>query len=179
MLAYGGLSGGAALGFFGGGWTDTFIAFILGCVVYLTSLICGLVEGLGQIECFLASFVVTCLAYLIDTFVLKGGDCQYAQLFGGVVWLLPGYTIVVSLLEVYSQMIVYGSARLVYGVSLASQVGFGIVMACGLCYPTLNIPTSFTSGREYSPVRLASIASYVSYTPYPVPTLISNARYLS
>ena len=43
-------------------------------------------------------------------------------------------------------MIVYGSARLVFGVSMASQMGFGIVMACALCYPNLNIPESFTAG---------------------------------
>ncbi|CAE7443089.1 unnamed protein product [Symbiodinium microadriaticum] len=104
------------------------------------------VPGLAEVECFVSPFLLTCLSYLISTYVLPGGECEYAQLFGGVVWLLPGLTIVIALLEIYSKMIVYGSARLVFGVSMASQMGFGIVMACALCYPNLNIPESFTAG---------------------------------
>lgn len=131
---------------------DGAVAALMGCFVYVMGLLCASVVGLVEVECFISPFLVSCLSYWISTYLLPGGDCQYAQLFGGVVWLLPGLTIVISLLEIYSKMIVYGSARLVFGVSMASQMGFGIVMACALCYPNLNIPESFTAGCV-SPVQ--------------------------
>lgn len=36
--------------------------------------------------------------------------------------LLPGITITIALLEIFSKMIVYGASRLMYGIFLACQV---------------------------------------------------------
>jgi hypothetical protein len=123
---------------------DGFIASVLGLVVFLVGRMCTLTDGLPQIECFISSFVVSVLFYLINTFIVQG-ECPFAQLFGGVVWLLPGTSIVIALLEIYSMSIVYGSARLVYAISLASQLGFGIAIGCGLCYPDVT-ERVFTAG---------------------------------
>jgi uncharacterized membrane protein YjjP (DUF1212 family) len=40
--------------------------------------------------------------------------CLSVQLFGGIVWLLPGITITMAVLELFSKMIVYGSSRLTF-----------------------------------------------------------------
>jgi uncharacterized membrane protein YjjB (DUF3815 family) len=62
------------------------------------------------------------------------------------VWLLPGISIAIALLEIYSKMIVYGSSRLVYGVSLCSQVGFGLAAGYKIVFTEQDIPDSFVNG---------------------------------
>jgi uncharacterized membrane protein YjjP (DUF1212 family) len=146
-IAYSVTSGSGSVLFFGGDVADAAIASVLGLTVFLIGQLCKLTDGLPQIECFLASFVVSIMSYFINTFLVQG-QCPFAQLFGGVVWLLPGTSIVIALLEIYSQSIVYGSARLVYAISMASQLGFGIAIGCGICYPLVNMAEVFTSGCE-------------------------------
>ena len=75
-----------------------------------------------EIECFITSFILAMITSFLDKYVYKDGLCLYGILFGGVVWLLPGVTITVSLIELYSKMITFGSTKLIYGISLASQV---------------------------------------------------------
>ena len=152
-IAYACTSFAGCIIFFGGGFTDALIAAFLGSVVYFISLLCTLMEDLSQIECFLSSLVVSILSYLIETYIVSG-RCIFAQVFGGVVWILPGVSIMIALLEIYSRSIVYGSARLVYAISLASQLGFGLAMGCGMCYPLKDMLKIFTSGcvSPYSPI---------------------------
>ena len=152
-IAYACTSFTGSLLFFGGDFTDALIAAFLGVVVYFISFLCTLIEDLSQIECFLSSLVVSILSYLIETYIVSG-RCIFAQVFGGVVWMFPGVSIMIALLEIYSRSIVYGSARLVYAISLASQLGFGLAMGCGMCYPMKDMVNLFTSGcvSPYPPI---------------------------
>jgi uncharacterized membrane protein YjjP (DUF1212 family) len=133
--------------FFGGNWNEGIWAGILGSfLVYGIDLLCLQLRGLSEISAFASSFSVAFVASLIDRYLYTGDLCLFGTMYGGVVWLLPGLTITISLLEVYSGMIVYGSSRLVYGVSQASQVGFGLAFGTLIFNDSNSIPVSFSAG---------------------------------
>jgi uncharacterized membrane protein YjjB (DUF3815 family) len=118
-----------AISFYGGRWIDGFLAFLFGFIVYYLDDLCGRVRGLGQIEGFLASTIISFISFCLSKYVLTPlhvQHCPYAQIFGAIVWLLPGVTLSVSLLELYSSMIAYGSSRLLYGIAISAQLGFGL-----------------------------------------------------
>ena len=72
--------------------------------------------------------------------------CLYAQLLGGIVWLLPGVGITTSLLEMYANMGVYGSSKLMMGIFSATQLGFGLQLGLRSVFQSLNPPDSFQNG---------------------------------
>lgn len=133
--------------FFGGNLDEGIWSGILGSfVVYGIELLSLQLRGLSEISAFASSFLIAFIASLIDRYLYTGGLCLFGTMYGGVVWLLPGLTITISLLEVYSGMIVYGSSRLVYGVSQASQVGFGLAFGTLIVRDSNSIPISFAAG---------------------------------
>jgi uncharacterized membrane protein YjjP (DUF1212 family) len=88
-------------------------------------------NGMPELECVIAAFTVTALVTLMDEHIFSHqntNSCVFGQVFGSIAWLLPGLTITIALLEVYSSMIIYGSARLIYGIFIAMQLGFGMSM---------------------------------------------------
>jgi uncharacterized membrane protein YjjB (DUF3815 family) len=93
--------------------------------------------------------VCTFIATLLDKFVYNENLCLYGQLFGGIVWQLPGITITIAVLELYSNMIVYGSSRLMYGISLATQLGLGLSGGYRLVYTERDLPDSFENGCKH------------------------------
>ena len=134
--------------FFHGSWLDGVWSFTFGVVAYFLHILCSTFHGLPEIQCFLTAFIVALLACCVDKYVHRGGLCLYSVIFGGVAWLLPGITITIAVLEIYSKMIVYGSSRLMYGVSLASQLGLGVIVGCKLIYPDLAAIKSFPDGCQ-------------------------------
>lgn len=147
--AYGVSSLTATTLFFGGSWVDGALAFLLGIVVYFINYFCSLFPGLSEIEGFISSFVVTVMACVLDKFIFSDNLCLYGVVFGAIVSLLPGITITIAVLEIYSKMIVYGSSRLIYGISLASQLGFGVTSACALIIPSALKISSFQHGCSH------------------------------
>lgn len=137
--------------FFGGTWLDGIIAGFLGLVVYVGGTFCEKYHGLAEIECFISSFLVSSISSFLDRYAFHGRLCLFGQLFGGVVWLLPGLSITIAILEIYSRMIVYGSSRLMYGISQALQLGFGLAVGYKVIYTELEIPESFENGC-HSPI---------------------------
>jgi uncharacterized membrane protein YjjP (DUF1212 family) len=114
---------------FNGSWIDGACAFMFGLLVFVNGYICKMINGMPELESVVAAFIITCLVTLLDETVLKPvNTCVFGQVFGSIAWLLPGLTITISLLEVYSSMIIYGAARLTYGVFIAMQLGFGLSM---------------------------------------------------
>jgi uncharacterized membrane protein YjjB (DUF3815 family) len=138
-----------AIAFYGGRWVDGAISFLFGLFVYYLDYLCNTVRGLSHIEGFLATTVISFVAFILSTHVLSPlhiSHCPYAQIFGAIVWLLPGITLSVSLLELYSSMIVYGASRLIYGIALAAQLGFGLGVGFYAANPGHPLPEDFTSG---------------------------------
>lgn len=121
-------------------------AFILGILVNLCGNLCSILPGLSEIECFVSPLVVSLVTSFVDKFLFQQELCLYGLQFGAIVWLLPGITITIALLELFSKMIVYGSSRLIYGILLATQLGFGLSGGYKLIYPDHSLPESFESG---------------------------------
>jgi uncharacterized membrane protein YjjP (DUF1212 family) len=144
-LASGVASFSATLLFFGGTFRDGCGAFILGILVNLCGNLCSILPGLAEVECFISPFIVALVTSFVDKF-LSGALCLYGMQFGAIVWLLPGITITIALLELFSKMIVYGSSRLIYGILLATQLGFGLSGGYKLIYPDNTLPESFEHG---------------------------------
>lgn len=145
-MAYGLASFSATLLFFGGNLRDGGWAFFLGVIVNCCGNLCAILPGLSEIECFISPFIISLIASFLDKYLFNQNLCLYGQLFGGIVWLLPGITITIALLELFSKMIVYGSSRLTYGVLLASQLGFGLSGGYKIIYPEHSLPDSFENG---------------------------------
>jgi uncharacterized membrane protein YjjP (DUF1212 family) len=158
MFAFGCSSFGATTIFFGGTWVDGCWAFLFGLITYFFDVLTSRLTGLSEISCFVTSFFISVIATLLDKYIYSDSLCLFGQIFGGVVWLLPGITITIGLLEIYSQMPMYGSARLIYGISLASQLGFGVILGNMLAAQSKQIPDSFLNGcREPVSVSYAFV----------------------
>lgn len=132
---------------------------MLGLVVYGCGAVARQLPGMSEIECFVSSFVATFVATALDKYVYDEKLCLYGQLFGGIVWLLPGITITIAVLELYSNMIVYGSSRLIYGIFLASQMGFGLIGE--QCYATVCLRMQVTRARDWPRVVIQYISHVV------------------
>mmetsp|Transcript_14366 Transcript_14366/g.15020 ORF Transcript_14366/g.15020 Transcript_14366/m.15020 type:complete len:496 (-) Transcript_14366:38-1525(-) len=173
-MAYGLTSFAATLLFFGGDLRDGGWAFFLGLLVNFCGHLCAILPGLSEIECFVSPFIVSLTASIVDKFLFNQKLCLYGQLFGGIVWLLPGITITIGLLEIYSKMPMYGSARLVYGISLASQLGFGLTLGYMLASNSQQIPDSFINGcREPISIYYGFILLPIMATSFAI--MISSA----
>jgi uncharacterized membrane protein YjjB (DUF3815 family) len=155
----------ATMLFFGGSYIDGFISLIYGLIVFcvvrtrqlfdcrglvllrfIQGVLCEKYRGLSEIEAFLSSLTIAIVGSLLDRFAYGDSLCLYGQLFGGVVWLLPGITITLGILEIFSKMIVYGSSRLIYGISMALQIGFGLTTGYKIVFGAGYIVPSFTNG---------------------------------
>jgi uncharacterized membrane protein YjjB (DUF3815 family) len=148
----------ASLLFFGGNLRDGGWSFALGLIVNICGNLCAILPGLSEIECFISPFIVAFVASFFDRYFFNENLCLYGQLFGGIVWLLPGITITIALLELFSKMIVYGSSRLIYGILLAAQLGFGLSGGYKIIYPSETLPDSFENGCQHP---LPAVAGFV------------------
>lgn len=141
---------GATTSFFGGNWRDGGFSFLYGAIVYLLDNMCTRFQGLAEISPFLISFFLAILSSTFDRFLFDKKLCLYGQLFGGVVWLLPGITITLSLIELYSKSIMFGATKLLYSITVASQIGFGLTLGYQIVYQSNSIPYSFENGCSNS-----------------------------
>ena len=76
--------------FFGGTWRDGAWSSLFGVVIFAIESMCGQLKGLTEIEYFVSSFVVGLISTALDQYVYGSDLCLFAQIFGGIVWLLPG-----------------------------------------------------------------------------------------
>ena len=135
---------------FGGNAADSAWSGVFGACVFGVELLSQRLTGLSEINSFTSSFIISLFASLLDLHVYKGDLCLLAAMYGGVVWLLPGLTITLALLEIYSSMMVYGASRLIYGISQASQLGFGLALGRLLVVEDASqVPQSFVSGCRH------------------------------
>lgn len=142
-------------------------AGLFGALIFVIENASARLAGLGEVVAFISAFSISALATALDLGVYKGELCLFGTMYGGVVWLLPGLTITIALLEIYSGMIVYGSSRLVYGISTASQVGFGLALGRLLIAENETVPESFTRGcREPIPVAYGFLLLPIAATAF-------------
>jgi uncharacterized membrane protein YjjP (DUF1212 family) len=149
--------------FFKGDWRDGTYALLYGLLIYFVGVMTKYIQGLAQIQCFLCALLVSITASAFDRHVHNGQLCLYGQLFGGVVWLLPGASITVSIVELYSKMTVFGSSRLIAGIIECFQLGLGLVMGYKFIFPgEEELPQSFEDGCQYP------VSEYFAFILLPV-----------
>lgn len=136
----------AAVVFYGGNAVDASWSGLFGAAVYGIERLSVRLEGLEAITNFVASAVVAICSTMLDRWAYNDNLCLFATMYGGVIWILPGYSITMALLELYSGMVVYGSSRLLFGISQASQVGFGLALGHAFVATNNAIPDSFING---------------------------------
>ena len=122
----------------------------------------GILAGQFHVLTFVENFMSTCLisflCAVLQKYVLgEYSGCGFAQIMGGIIWLLPGLPITVGAFELYSNMIVYGSSRLAYGIALTSQLGFGVGVGYNIVFNDLNMPKSFIDGCGSPPSPLPAV----------------------
>jgi uncharacterized membrane protein YjjB (DUF3815 family) len=150
MICYAVASFSATIFFFGGTIYDGLCGILWGLLVYAFDNQSYRLKGLSEVSSFAAAFLVSLLGAFFDRFFFSGGMCLYAQLLGGIVWMLPGVSITASLLEMYARMGVYGSSKLMMAIFTATQLGFGLQLGYRTVFQTNKIPDSFVDGCHNS-----------------------------
>ena len=155
----------ASVIFYGGTVSDAGWSGFFGAVIYGVEILAEHLVGLSEILSFISAFIVAMLSSLLDRYFYQGQLCLFAAMYGGTIWILPGYSITIALIELYSGMVVYGSSRIIFGISQASQVGFGLALGIAFIEGGTSVPESFVNGcrhpieREWSLLLIFVIAA--------------------
>lgn len=121
-----GLGSAPAAAFFGGGWREMLLTTALGCLVGLTSVLLGRGAGLSRLVHPVAGALVGFLA-LLAAACLPHISPQVLTLAGLIV-LIPGLRLAVSMNELATGNLVAGTARLVDTAMTFLSLGFGVAL---------------------------------------------------
>ena len=159
-LAFGVASAGAAT-FFGGGLSDLVLALVFGfALCFLGRLLEKSPEQVGVFEP-LASFLVGFLS-LVVTRTLLPADDRIVTLAGLIV-LLPGLTLTVSLIDLATRHWVSGTARLAGAAAIFLTILFGVALAWRLGDAILPV-----DARPHATVALPAWSEWVAVACVPI-----------
>ena len=131
-----GLGSAPAASFFGGGWRDMLLTTLLGSLVGLTAVLLGRRAGLARLVPPVAGTLVGFLA-LAAAHRFPQVSPQVLTLAGLIV-LLPGLRLVVSMNELATGNLVAGTARLMDTAMTFLSLGFGVALGQRLAAPMLD-----------------------------------------
>ncbi len=131
-----GLGSAPAAMFFGGGWRELLLTAVLGSLVGLMTVLMGRKAGLSRLVYPVAGTLVGFLA-LAAAHQFPHVSPQVLTLAGLIV-LLPGLRLVVSMNELATGNLVAGTARLVDTVMTFLSLGFGVALGQRLAAPLLD-----------------------------------------
>ena len=131
-----GLGSAPAAMFFGGGWREMALTTLLGMLVGLTAILLGRKAGPSRLVHPLAGALVGFLA-IAASFSFPNVSPQVLTLAGLIV-LLPGLRLVVSMNELATGNLVAGTARLVDTVMTFLSLGFGVALGQRLAAPLME-----------------------------------------
>jgi uncharacterized membrane protein YjjP (DUF1212 family) len=131
-----GLGSAPAAVFFGGGWREMLLTALLGSLVGLTAVVLGRKAGPSRLVYPVAGTLVGFLA-LAAANTFSHVSPQVLTLAGLIV-LLPGLRLVVSMNELATGNLVAGTARLVDTAMTFLSLGFGVALGQRLAAPLLN-----------------------------------------
>jgi uncharacterized membrane protein YjjP (DUF1212 family) len=135
ILCFGLGSAPAAL-FFGGGWREMLATGILGTLVGLSAILLGRTPGSARLVYPVAGTLVGFLALAL-AWRFPHVSPQILTL-GGLIVLLPGLRLVVSMNELATGNLVAGTARLVDTLMTFLSLGFGVALGQRLAAPLLD-----------------------------------------
>ncbi|GAA5806825.1 hypothetical protein MFLAVUS_000173 [Mucor flavus] len=151
-LAYAVSSSASTPLFFSGGAVDMAFGLLLGFIVALgTQHISKKVTRFSSIFDVLLSAVVGFLAATIAARFPSTTSCFYALSIGGVVSILPGYTTLVSILEIAAGEIASGTLRLITSLVYSLLIGFGLAIGASIhkiIFPALELISADTQQCE-------------------------------
>mmetsp|Transcript_76045 Transcript_76045/g.204048 ORF Transcript_76045/g.204048 Transcript_76045/m.204048 type:complete len:375 (+) Transcript_76045:785-1909(+) len=125
LLAFATSGAMATMMFFGGGYWEGLVSFVLGLWVCVLNCLAGKDPSLASIQEFVTAFTCAVLARVTQTLMFRD-LCFSSVALGSVVWLLPGLQVTTSVTELASRSIVSGSSRIFHGFTVTLQLGFGL-----------------------------------------------------
>jgi len=131
-----GLGSAPSATFFGGGWREMVLTAFMGALVGLTAVLLGRKAGLARLVYPVAGTLVGFLA-LAMAYRFAHVSPQVLTLAGLIV-LLPGLRLVVSMNELATGNLVAGTARLVDTAMTFLSLGFGVALGQRLASPLLD-----------------------------------------
>jgi uncharacterized membrane protein YjjP (DUF1212 family) len=135
VLAFGLGSAPAAM-FFGGGWREMALTAVLGTLVGLTLIILGMKAGLARLVYPVAG---TLVGFLAVAFAYRFAHVSPQILtVSGLIVLVPGLRLVVSMNELATGNLVAGTARLVDTAMIFLSLGFGVALGQRMAAPLLG-----------------------------------------
>ncbi len=157
------LASGAATRFFGGGWMEMALGALGGAVLGIISAVATsrqlnprLIETLGSFSVALSIALVAPLLGPVDV---------NAAVFGGIIVLVPGFTIAIGVSELVTHHVTAGVSRLGAAAVSTMMLGFGVVFGLrlgeqivGQVPPSLPIATAPWVIWLLVPVAVISIA---------------------
>lgn len=151
-LAYAVASSVSAPLFFSGGAVDMGLGLLLGLIVAIGYIhVSKKVTRFGSIFDVLLSAVVGFIASFVSARFPTTTTCFYALSVGGVVTLLPGYTTLISILEIAAGEVASGTLRLVTTLIYSLMIGFGLAIGASchkMIFPTLALVSADTQQCE-------------------------------
>lgn len=152
LLAYSVASSVSTQLFFSGGVVDMGFGLLLGLIVALGSLsISKRITRFASIFDVLLSAVVGFIAAAVSARFPSTTSCFYAMSIGGVVSILPGYTTLISVLEIAAGEVASGTLRLITSLVYSLLIGFGLAIGASfhkLVFPALQLVSADTQKCE-------------------------------
>lgn len=152
LLAYAVASSVSTQLFFSGGAVDMTFGFFLGLIVSVGILhVSKGVTRFASIFDVLLSAVVGFIASAVAARFPTTTSCFYAMSIGGVVSILPGYTTLISVLEIAAGEVASGTLRLITSLVYSLLVGFGLAIGASfhkLVFPDLLLVSTDTQRCE-------------------------------
>jgi len=145
MICYGTASGVAAR-FFGGGWREILASLVAGLLVGVLAAITSRTHQAARVFEASAAVIVTALA-IIGAVVL-GPMSTTISIMGGIVVLLPGFTVTVAMGELASRHLISGTVRLMGAMTVL------LVIVMGVTFGELAAGYFFGINRGWMPIGL-------------------------
>lgn len=124
-LAFGVVSGSAAR-FFGGGLSEIITALAIGLLIGVLALLAGRYQSLARIFEAVAAFVATVGAIAVSATVYP--TAVHVAVLGGLIVLVPGLTLTISMRELASGHLACGTARFSGALMVFVFMGFGVAL---------------------------------------------------
>jgi uncharacterized membrane protein YjjP (DUF1212 family) len=110
--------------FFGGGWNDMWISFLLGVMVARIETISQYRPSFSRVFEFTATFIASIIIRAINQYWMR--LCYRAVLMSTIVWSLQGVTITMAFIDLMTKDLVSGTTRLFYDMLVSAMIGFAM-----------------------------------------------------
>lgn len=137
FLAHACAAGGSSMLFFGGTWRESFVAFGMGVFIGIFDYISGKSVPFARVFEPFAAFFVSLVASFCN-FYLEN-FCYFAVALPSIIWLLPGLSLTLAIMEFATKNIISGSTRMAAALVISLELGFGLAFGSRALFWTNGI----------------------------------------